>query len=145
MLTETVVVSGGGSGIGRASAQRAAREGASVAVIDRDGEHARATAHMIGDRARAYECDVADESGVGATVAQIERDLGRVALLAAGAHYSTSFCLQCGRLRILEASPIDRLIEQLRERFETEYAPWPSAWSAFASRWMRPGSSRHDS
>jgi len=79
MLTETVVVSGGGSGIGRATAQRAAQEGASVAVIDRDGEHARATAQMIGDRARAYECDVADEAGVGATFAQIERDLGRVA------------------------------------------------------------------
>ncbi len=51
MLTETVIVSGGGSGIGRATAQRCAREGANVAVIDRDADNGRATAEMIGDRA----------------------------------------------------------------------------------------------
>jgi NAD(P)-dependent dehydrogenase (short-subunit alcohol dehydrogenase family) len=79
MLTETVIVSGGGSGIGRATAQRAARDGANVAVIDRDADNGRATADVIGDRAQAYPCDVGDEAAVATTVAQIERDLGRVA------------------------------------------------------------------
>ncbi len=71
-------MSGGGSGIGRATAQRAAREGANVAVIDRDAGNGRVTAEMIGDRARAFACDVADEAAVASTVAQIQRDLGRV-------------------------------------------------------------------
>jgi len=73
-----VVVSGGGSGIGRAAAQRAAREGASVAVLDRHGDNAAATAAMIGDAARAYTCDVGDETEVDATLAAIGNDLGRV-------------------------------------------------------------------
>jgi NAD(P)-dependent dehydrogenase (short-subunit alcohol dehydrogenase family) len=89
MLTETVIVSGGGSGIGRATAQRAVREGAHVAVIDRAADNAQATAEMIGDRARAYACDVGDDAEVAATVAQIERDLGRVAgvVTSAGIFY----------------------------------------------------------
>jgi NAD(P)-dependent dehydrogenase (short-subunit alcohol dehydrogenase family) len=78
MLMGTVIVSGGGSGIGRATAQRAAREGAMVAVIDRDAENADATAAMIGDAARAYACDVGDDEQVTTTVGTIERDLGRV-------------------------------------------------------------------
>ncbi len=79
MLTETVIVTGGGSGIGRATAQRAAREGASVAIIDRAADNGRATADLIGDAARAYACDVGDDTAIAATVAQIESDLGRVA------------------------------------------------------------------
>ena len=49
MLQETVIVTGGGSGIGRATAQRAAREGAHVAVLDLHADNARSTADMIGD------------------------------------------------------------------------------------------------
>jgi NAD(P)-dependent dehydrogenase (short-subunit alcohol dehydrogenase family) len=79
MLTGTVIVSGGGSGIGRATAQRAAREGANVAVIDRDADNGRATAEAIGDQARAYACDVGDEVAVATAVAQTARDLGHVA------------------------------------------------------------------
>lgn len=81
MLNGTVLVTGGGSGIGRATAQRAAREGASVAVVDRDMPNAEATAaHVVaaGGTARAYACDVADEAAVADTVAAAGRDLGRV-------------------------------------------------------------------
>lgn len=78
MLMGTVIVTGGGSGIGRATAQRAARDGAKVAVIDRHAENADATAAMIGDGARAYACDVGDDAQVATTVGTIERDLGRV-------------------------------------------------------------------
>ena len=79
MLTETVIVTGGGSGIGRATAQRAAREGARVAIIDRAADDGQATADMIGDAARAYACDVGDDTEVAATVGQIEQELGRAA------------------------------------------------------------------
>lgn len=81
MLNGTVLVTGGGSGIGRATAQRAAREGASVAVVDRDGPNAETTVALIaaaGGTARAYVCDVADETAVAETVAAAGRDLGRV-------------------------------------------------------------------
>jgi NAD(P)-dependent dehydrogenase (short-subunit alcohol dehydrogenase family) len=77
----TVIVTGGGSGIGRATARRAAREGASVAVLDRDRDTAEETAAMIrdgGGTAGVYPCDVADDAAVARTVAAANDDLGRV-------------------------------------------------------------------
>ena len=75
----TIVVTGGGSGIGRATANRCAREGARVAVVDRAADNAQAVAREIGDAARAYACDVGDEASVATTIATIGNDLGRVA------------------------------------------------------------------
>ena len=74
-------MTGGGSGIGRATAQRAAREGAVVAVLDRAADNAEATAAMIvdgGGKGRAYPCDVGDEDEVRTAVETIGRALGRV-------------------------------------------------------------------
>jgi 2-hydroxycyclohexanecarboxyl-CoA dehydrogenase len=81
MLTGTVVVTGGGSGIGRATAERAAREGAAVAVVDRATDNAAETVRLVseaGGRALAYACDVGDDESVAETVQRIGRDLGRV-------------------------------------------------------------------
>src|SRR6476660_2560363 len=79
---QTVIVTGGGSGIGRATALRAAREGASVAVLDRDRENAEETATMVGGAggtAGAYPCDVSNDAAVAETVGAVNADLGRVA------------------------------------------------------------------
>jgi NAD(P)-dependent dehydrogenase (short-subunit alcohol dehydrogenase family) len=81
MLDGTVLVTGGGSGIGRATAERAAAKGAAVAVVDRAADNARETAETIaaaGGRAVAYPCDVGDEDAVAATVSRIGDELGRV-------------------------------------------------------------------
>jgi NAD(P)-dependent dehydrogenase (short-subunit alcohol dehydrogenase family) len=77
----TVLITGGGSGIGRATAARAAREGAAVAVVDRHREHAEETAAMItaaGGTAAAYPCDVSDDTDVKRAVAATNSDLGRI-------------------------------------------------------------------
>ena len=76
-----MLVSGGGSGIGRATAIRAAREGAVVAVIDRHAGNAEETAAMIrgaDGNAAAYSCDVADDDDVARAVAAANADLGRI-------------------------------------------------------------------
>jgi NAD(P)-dependent dehydrogenase (short-subunit alcohol dehydrogenase family) len=81
MLSGTVLVTGGGSGIGRATAERAAREGAAVAVVDRATDNAAETVRLVSDaggRALAYGCDVGDDEAVAETVQRIGRDLGRV-------------------------------------------------------------------
>lgn len=78
MLNGTVIVTGAGSGIGRATAVRAAKEGARVAIIDRHADNARATAELIGDTAQAYPCDVSDDEAVAATITALTNDLGRV-------------------------------------------------------------------
>jgi NAD(P)-dependent dehydrogenase (short-subunit alcohol dehydrogenase family) len=76
-----VVITGGGSGIGRATAARVARDGNSVAIVDRHGDNARATAAEVtaaGGRAEAYECDVADDSAVTDAVTRAVEEFGRV-------------------------------------------------------------------
>jgi NAD(P)-dependent dehydrogenase (short-subunit alcohol dehydrogenase family) len=81
MFDGTVIVTGGGSGIGRATAERAAAQGAAVAVVDRAAENAEETARLVtdaGGRALAYACDVGDEAAVETTVSRIGADLGRV-------------------------------------------------------------------
>jgi len=81
LLGRTVLVTGGGSGIGRATSTRAAVEGAAVAVVDRHGDNAEDTAAMIrtaGGTACAYPCDVADNTAVANTVASVNAELGRI-------------------------------------------------------------------
>lgn len=73
------LVTGAGSGIGRASALAFARVGAAVAVADRDAASAEHTVRAIeaeGGRAIAIRCDVADPDEVGAMVATTIEQLG---------------------------------------------------------------------
>ena len=75
-----VIVTGGGSGIGRATSVRAAREGAAVAVFDLHAGNAEETATMVreaGGRAAAFPCDVGDDAAVEAAVGGAVSELGR--------------------------------------------------------------------
>ena len=58
------IVTGAGSGIGKASAIRFAVEGARVTCVDLNGEAASATAAEIGDAAVGVHADVADPQQV---------------------------------------------------------------------------------
>ena len=78
---KVVIVTGGGSGIGRAICKRFAEEGAKVAILDVNIKGAEETVAMIGDSARAFECDISDHVAVEATVAKVEADLGDINIL----------------------------------------------------------------
>lgn len=70
-------VSGGGSGIGEASAIALASEGATIAIADLDLVNAdRVVADIIksGGRAKSYKLDVSDDAAVGAVINQIKKD-----------------------------------------------------------------------
>ena len=76
---KVAVVTGAGSGIGRATARRLAAEGAAVAALDVMGDAVADTVAGIdadGGRAVAYTCDVTSEESVGSTVASVVTDLG---------------------------------------------------------------------
>jgi NAD(P)-dependent dehydrogenase (short-subunit alcohol dehydrogenase family) len=79
------VITGGSRGIGKAVAQTLASEGASVALIARDIETARAAAEEISSRsspkAAAYRADTGDDAAVDAAIAQIAADFGRIDIL----------------------------------------------------------------
>jgi len=77
-------VTGSGSGIGRAIAIGYAREGAQVAVLDINGEAARATAADIrnaGGKAEAFTLDVTDREACRAIAAAVARQIGPVSIL----------------------------------------------------------------
>jgi NAD(P)-dependent dehydrogenase (short-subunit alcohol dehydrogenase family) len=78
------VVTGAGSGIGAAIAALFGRQGAVVAVLDRDDAAAAATTeaiHTAGGRAASYRCDVSDDAGVEAVFRRLEEVHGRVDIL----------------------------------------------------------------
>jgi NAD(P)-dependent dehydrogenase (short-subunit alcohol dehydrogenase family) len=73
------VVTGAGSGIGRAVAVRLAREGAAVAALDVAAEPLADTVEGIvaeGGAATGFHCDVTSESSVDDTVARLATELG---------------------------------------------------------------------
>ncbi len=76
------VVTGAARGIGAATAQRFADEGAAVAVLDLDQDSAAATAAGLGaSRAIGVACDVSDAASVEAAVASVVEQLGQVDVL----------------------------------------------------------------
>jgi NAD(P)-dependent dehydrogenase (short-subunit alcohol dehydrogenase family) len=66
-----VVVTGGASGIGQASAQRLARAGWSVALFDREAEALARAAALVGPGTSTHAVDVTDEAGIKAALTAI--------------------------------------------------------------------------
>ncbi len=78
------LITGGGSGIGRAVCLALAREGADVGVVDVSPEGAEATAQEVrksGRKAVAFRVDVTDPASVQAMVSQAVGALGRIDML----------------------------------------------------------------
>ncbi|OBG41330.1 3-ketoacyl-ACP reductase [Mycobacterium alsense] len=75
------LVTGAGSGIGKAMAAAFARAGARVAVADVDRAGAQLTASEIGEAATAFAVDMSDESSVDELVRRAIDSLGRIDVL----------------------------------------------------------------
>ena len=83
LARQIAVVTGGASGIGAATAAALRAQGAEVAVVDRDGAAATATAEGIG--ALAIACDVTDPGAVRAAFDAVCEAFGGVDILVSNA------------------------------------------------------------
>ncbi len=78
---QVAIVTGAARGIGLATAQLLAEAGASVALLDVDGETAQREVEKIGGKAAAWACDVASEKAVESVFAEVVKRFGRLDLL----------------------------------------------------------------
>jgi rhamnulose-1-phosphate aldolase/alcohol dehydrogenase len=92
LAARIALVTGGGSGIGRAIAQRLAAEGACVVVADRDASSAASVAAELGtsDVAVAVTVDVTDEMQIATALAEAALAFGGVDLVVNNAGLSIS-------------------------------------------------------
>jgi NAD(P)-dependent dehydrogenase (short-subunit alcohol dehydrogenase family) len=72
----TVIVTGGASGIGFATARALLSEGWRVAIVGRNAQALEEARRELGDHVRIDRLDVTDEAAVAMTVAAIARDFG---------------------------------------------------------------------
>ena len=81
---KVAVIAAAGSGIGRMSAMALSRAGASVALIDLNGDSVQELARELqaeGGRASAYQADLGDVAQIRATVSEIARNVPHVDIL----------------------------------------------------------------
>ncbi len=91
LIGKTAVVTGAGSGIGKAVALKLAAEGASVCLLGRTEASRLETAHAIGalnGRCIVYRCDVTDPEQAARVIGQIAEAYGRIDILVNNAGIS---------------------------------------------------------
>ena len=106
---KTVLVTGAGTGIGRAAALRLAGEGAYVLLVGRRSAPLAAVAEEItadGGQATAISCDISSEPSVLSTIDRVTSEFGAIDALFANAGV-------LGEFRALENTPADQFDELL--------------------------------
>jgi meso-butanediol dehydrogenase/(S,S)-butanediol dehydrogenase/diacetyl reductase len=100
---QRAIVTGGGSGIGRATCRRMAEEGARVAVLDLDGASAAAVAQEIGGVGLAV--DVADVDAVRVAVDAAVAELGGLTIF-----YNNAGTSAFDRLHLMDPAEWERVL-----------------------------------
>ena len=78
---QVALITGGAAGIGRATAERFAEEGAQVVICDLNEASGQETVKNLGPQASFYKVNVADRQAVQAWVEEIVRQYGRIDVL----------------------------------------------------------------
>lgn len=108
-MTKTLLITGGGRGLGAATALAAARAGWDVAINYREksarAEQIVAAVKQLGRKAAAYAADVADEAAIAAMFKSVDRDFGRLGALV----NSAGIIGPHGRIDAVDAAGLDRL------------------------------------
>jgi NAD(P)-dependent dehydrogenase (short-subunit alcohol dehydrogenase family) len=100
LADRVALIAGGAWGIGRATAQLFAREGAKVVIADIDEQAGAKLAGAFGGAALFIRTDVADEASVKAAVAAVEEQFGKLDILFNSAGGSVSEDAPLGKVDV---------------------------------------------
>jgi 3-oxoacyl-[acyl-carrier protein] reductase len=132
---KVVLITGAGSGIGRAIAQLFAEEGARIVANDLSAIAAKETVERLGARgsaARAIQADVADSGQVKAMFAEVERDIGTLDVLVNNAGIAATSAAD--RERLIERSDA-RIMEMVSGEGVTTH--WDLTQEMTDEAWLR--------
>ncbi|MEI9996628.1 MAG: bifunctional aldolase/short-chain dehydrogenase [Rhizomicrobium sp.] len=85
LARQVCVITGGGSGIGAATAKAMAAEGAEIAILDRDHDMAVKAAKAVHKQALAIQCDVTDPASVRHAFDKVVEAFGGVDIVVSNA------------------------------------------------------------
>src|SRR5690606_2417047 len=106
---KTAVITGGGSGIGKAIAERFAKQGASVFILELDVEAAQKAVDSIvqnGGKAHAYSCNVSNQENVKQVFANIVKEAHQIDILINSAGIA-----HIGNIGNTEEADLDRIYQ----------------------------------
>jgi NAD(P)-dependent dehydrogenase (short-subunit alcohol dehydrogenase family) len=98
----TALVTGGGSGLGEATARALAARGASVGILDLERSNGAAVAKQLGSQALFLPSDVTDEAGVASAVERVTAEFGALRVVVSCAGIGTP-----GRVVDKQGAPLD--------------------------------------
>ena len=130
---KVALITGAGSGIGRAIARLFAEEGARIVVNDVSASAAKETVESLGARgsgARAIQADVADSAQVKAMFAEVEREIGTLDVLVNNAGIAGTSPAERDRLRERSDARIMEMVsgEGVRTHWDLTQEMTDEAW-----------------
>src|SRR5712664_3288485 len=105
LKNKNILITGGTSGIGLASAQEFEREGARVAICGTDEKKLKEARGALGPKALAFSADVSKLSDLDSLYAKIKAQFGHLDAVFANAGYS-----QFGPFEAVEEDTFDKLV-----------------------------------
>jgi len=105
LKNKNILITGGTSGIGLASAQEFEREGARVAICGTDEKKLKEARGALGPKALAFSADVSKLSDLDSLYSQIKAQFGHLDAVFANAGYS-----QFGPFEVVEEDTFDKLV-----------------------------------
>jgi NAD(P)-dependent dehydrogenase (short-subunit alcohol dehydrogenase family) len=135
---KVIVLTGGGSGIGRECALAYAREGAAVVIADRDEDAASSVCRELGAGGHsAVACDVGSADSVDALIAGVLASHGRIDVL----HNNAGTAMPAKQLQDTTEAEYDEVFRvNLKSVYLTARAAFPAL---VAARGVRPQHGEH--
>jgi len=100
------IVTGGGRGIGRATAEKFVSEGANVIIADFDETSGTASAHDLGEQCSFIKTDVSNSDSVKSLINTVKADHGRIDVIV-----NNAGILQDQTLEKMDEDQFDRVIQ----------------------------------